>query len=108
MYRSFFLLAFVLTFYSQAQTSAFLDSLLKTTLTTYSNVLSQPNKYKLQVIYTQISRDKNNEPSFKLSGRIISNFDEIEEALRQIKYLGFHQFNIKWSLKILFHRLLFE
>jgi hypothetical protein len=51
---------------------------------------------------------KNNEPSFKLSGRILSNLDEIEKALGQIQYLGFHQFNIKWSLKILFHRLLFE
>jgi hypothetical protein len=28
-------------------------------------VLSQPNKYKLQVIYTRIDRDKKNEPSFK-------------------------------------------
>jgi hypothetical protein len=51
---------------------------------------------------------KNNEPTFKLSGRVLSNLDEIEEALGQIQYLGFHQFNIKWSLKILFHRLLFE
>ncbi len=56
---------FLLSFYSHSQTSAFLDSLLKATLTTYSNVLSQPNKYKLQVIYTQINRDKNNSPSFK-------------------------------------------
>lgn len=48
-----------------SQTSPFLDSLLKTGLPTYSNVLSQPNKYKLQVIYTQINRDKNNDPSFK-------------------------------------------
>ena len=51
---------------------------------------------------------KNNEPSFKLSGRVLSNLDEIEEALGPIKYLGFHRFKIKWSLKILFHRLLFE
>ena len=51
---------------------------------------------------------KNNEPSFKLSGRVISNLNEIEEVLGQIKYLGFHDYNIRWSLKILFHRLLFE
>ncbi len=48
-----------------SQTSLFLDSLLKSSLTTYSAVLEQPNKYKLQVIYTQINRDKNNKPSFK-------------------------------------------
>ena len=49
-----------------------------------------------------------NEPSFKLSGRILSNLDEIEKALEQIKYLGFQQFNLKWSLKILFRRLFFK
>jgi len=34
------------------------DSLLK-------SVLNQPETYRYQVIYTQINRDKNNEPSFK-------------------------------------------
>jgi hypothetical protein len=65
MLKGFFFLPILLSFYSQAQTSPFLDSLLKSSLTTYGNVLSQPNKYKLQVIYTQINRDENNKPSFK-------------------------------------------
>jgi hypothetical protein len=65
MFRSAFLLVFLLSFSVQAQTSPFLDSLLKTTLTTYSNVLSQPNKYKLQILYTKIDRDADNKPSFK-------------------------------------------
>ncbi len=65
MRRGLFLLAIAFTFFSQAQTSPFLDSLLKSTLTTYSNVLSQPTKYKLQVVYTQINRDENNNPTFK-------------------------------------------
>jgi len=64
MFRGFFLLATLLTFFSHAQTSPFLDSLLKATLPAYNNVLSNPNKYKLQVIYTQINRDKYNLPSF--------------------------------------------
>jgi hypothetical protein len=65
MFRSIFLFAFLLSFSAKSQTSPFLDSLLKSTLATYSNVLSQPNKYKLQVVYTQINRDANNKPSFK-------------------------------------------
>lgn len=65
MHRGLFLLGIVFTFFSQAQTSPFLDSLLKTTFTSYGNVLSQPTKYKLQVVYTQINRDENNEPAFK-------------------------------------------
>ena len=65
MFRSLFLFAFLLSFSAQSQTSPFLDSLLKTTLTSYGNVLSQPTKYKLQVMYTQINRDENNEPAFK-------------------------------------------
>src|SRR5688572_22202854 len=57
------LFLFVFTF-SFSQTSPFLDSLLKNSLGTYTNVLSRPNKYELQVIYTKIDRDKKNEPSF--------------------------------------------
>lgn len=65
MFRSLFLFAFFLSFSAQSQTSPFLDSLLKTTLTSYGNVLSQPTKYKLQVVYTQINRDESNIPAFK-------------------------------------------
>lgn len=32
---------------------------------TFSDVIEQPNKYKLQVFYTQIDRDEENKPSFK-------------------------------------------
>jgi hypothetical protein len=55
---------FFLVTFSFSQTSPFLDSLLKGALATYSSVLSQPNKYKLQVVYTKIDRNKKNEPSF--------------------------------------------
>lgn len=62
----FFVLGSIIFFHSAfSQTSVFLDSLLKSSLTKYASLLEQPNKYKLQVIYTQIDRDKNNKPSFK-------------------------------------------
>jgi hypothetical protein len=58
----FFLLC---SFVIHAQSSPFLDSLLKTALPTFSTVLEQPNKYKLQVFYTKIDRDADNVPEFK-------------------------------------------
>ncbi|MEO8760321.1 MAG: serine hydrolase [Bacteroidia bacterium] len=45
--------------------SAYLDSLLRAGLPTHQLLLNNPKKYKLQIIYTQITRDKNNKPSFK-------------------------------------------
>jgi hypothetical protein len=65
MFRSIFLFVFLLSFSAKSQTSPFLDSLLKTSLPAYSKVLSQPDKYKVQVIYTQINRDKYNYATFK-------------------------------------------
>jgi hypothetical protein len=44
--------------------TSFLDSLLKNDLPAWSKVLNNPNKYKLQIIYTQINRDKKNKPKF--------------------------------------------
>ncbi|MDP3147252.1 MAG: serine hydrolase [Bacteroidota bacterium] len=50
--------------FSHAQTSPFLDSLLKSTLPQFAKVIDNPKKYKLQVIYSQINRNEKNEPSF--------------------------------------------
>jgi hypothetical protein len=57
---------FTNTLFSQAKT----DSLLKNILANNKNeilqqVLKRPQTYRLQIIYTQINRDKNNKPSFK-------------------------------------------
>ncbi|SFQ43870.1 hypothetical protein [Parafilimonas terrae] len=38
--------------------------LLKNTDSLFQAVLSHPDEYRLQIIYTQINRDKNNKPSF--------------------------------------------
>lgn len=46
------------------KTSHFLDSLVKS-LPQYAKVWGNPKKYKLQIVYTQITRDKDNKPSFK-------------------------------------------
>ncbi len=53
-----------LTSYSQ-KTSKYLDSLLKASLPQHASVLANPAKYKLQIIYTRITRDKKNNPTFK-------------------------------------------
>lgn len=50
---------------SYAQTSPFLDSLLKADLPQFATVLANPTKYKLQVIYSRIDRNEKNEPAFK-------------------------------------------
>lgn len=47
-----------------AQSSAFLDSLLRAGLPNYQALLTHPQRHKLQVIYTRIDRDKKNVPVF--------------------------------------------
>lgn len=56
---------FVFLNFSLAQNKHLLDSLLKNTLPQHAAVLSNPGKYKVQVIYTQINRDNDNNPAFK-------------------------------------------
>lgn len=47
------------------KTSPYLDSLLHANLSTHVKLLSNPKKYKLQIIYTRITRDEKNYPTFK-------------------------------------------
>ncbi len=63
----FFLFLLVISFLqAQPKTDAFLKNILENnTDTLFQKVLSRPNAYRLQIIYTQIDRDKNNKPSFK-------------------------------------------
>ena len=60
----FLKLVFFCPIFLQSQSSPFLDSLLKASIPTFSNVLEQPNKYKVQVFYTTINRDADNKPNF--------------------------------------------
>ena len=61
------IICFVTTFgYGQAQTDAFLANLFSSNQSPiFQEVIRHPETYRLQIIYTQINRDKNNKPSFK-------------------------------------------
>ncbi|MBX2922907.1 MAG: serine hydrolase [Chitinophagaceae bacterium] len=48
-----------------ARTDAFLEKLLRNHPAYFSDILAHKDAYKVQVIYTQIDRDENNQPSFK-------------------------------------------
>ncbi|HXB40038.1 MAG TPA: serine hydrolase [Bacteroidia bacterium] len=47
------------------KTSKYLDSLLRKNLSQHAKVFDNPKKYRLQIIYTRITRDKDNKPVFK-------------------------------------------
>ncbi|WP_181305411.1 serine hydrolase [Rufibacter sp. XAAS-G3-1] len=50
---------------AQAKTDLFLSQLLQRHPEKFKTLLEQPEKYRIQILYTQIDRDKNNAPSFK-------------------------------------------
>lgn len=60
------ILLFSFNLHAQHTTDAFLQNILATNKDTlFQKVLSDPGYYRLQIIYTQINRDKKNTPSFK-------------------------------------------
>ncbi|WP_227006422.1 serine hydrolase [Rufibacter latericius] len=50
---------------AQVKTDKFLSQLLEKHPDKFKTLLEQPEKYRIQILYTQIDRDKNNTPSFK-------------------------------------------
>ena len=62
---------FVFTFFtlqsafSQAQTDKYLLKILQKNPDKFASILSEPDKYRVQILYTQIDRDKKNIPKFK-------------------------------------------
>ncbi len=65
LYLFFLSLLFSFHLFAQPKTDAFLNNILQQNKNTlYQNVLTHPDEYRLQIIYTQINRDKNNKPSF--------------------------------------------
>jgi hypothetical protein len=60
----FLLLFAVNSSFAQYKNSALIDSLLKSKPEFFSAILAAPAKYKIQIIYTQINRDKENVPHF--------------------------------------------
>ncbi len=67
--RKFFLLICLVstfTLYAQHKTDAFLKNILSSNNDSlFQRVLADPDYYRLQIIYTQINRDKNNVPTFR-------------------------------------------
>ncbi len=66
LYFLFLALSIMGKLLSQPKTDAFLKNILTSNKNeALQKVLRQPEKYRLQIIYTQINRDKTNKPSFK-------------------------------------------
>jgi len=67
--KKMFLILLLFVFYtaqSQPKTDLFLQNILsKNNDSLFQKVLSDPEYYRLQIIYTEINRDKNNTPVFK-------------------------------------------
>lgn len=51
--------------FSQEKTDKLLLNILKKKPELFGKILAEPSKYRVQILYTQIDRDKNNAPSFK-------------------------------------------
>jgi hypothetical protein len=58
------LLLFVLSAKAQSDTNL-LEKLMQQKPAQFGKILANPNEYRLQILYTQINRDKNNIPHFK-------------------------------------------
>jgi hypothetical protein len=67
-YHIFFILLIVIntSLNAQPKTDSFLQQIVSTnTNPVFNQVLQHPNTYRLQIIYTQINRDRRNRPTFK-------------------------------------------
>jgi hypothetical protein len=64
MKRFFYILFLPFFCFSQQKNSPLIDSLLKSKPEFFSKIISAAKKHKIQIIYTQINRDKNNTPTF--------------------------------------------
>ncbi len=56
---------FINTAFSQEKTDKLLVNILKNKPELFGKILAEPSKYRVQILYTQIDRDKNNTPTFK-------------------------------------------
>lgn len=74
--RVYFVIAGVLLYslsFSQRKTDPLLKTILQGIDPTYKAVINNPDTFRLQIIYTQIDRDKNNIPTFR---NYYFNFDD--------------------------------
>lgn len=70
----FFLLLFVSNqLMAQKTDTTFLGKLLSAKPALFGNILNHPTKNEVQIIYTQVNRDKNNKPTFKTYSYNLNN-----------------------------------
>jgi len=62
------LLLFSFSIFSQEKKDSFISDLLEQNKDKFGEVIQQPEKYKLQIIYSKIDRDENNIPHFTTHG----------------------------------------
>ena len=53
---------------SETQNSALLEEIINNLGNDFPDIVSQPKKHRLQILYTQIDRDKYNRPTFTTHG----------------------------------------
>ncbi|TDE11062.1 serine hydrolase [Dyadobacter psychrotolerans] len=70
-----FIGVFSLPAFAQFQTDSFIEKLLKKHPERFSQILKEPDKYKIQILYTRIDRNQKNEPHFKTYGYHVNNAD---------------------------------
>ena len=78
VYRLFLFLVtglFSIPAFAQFQSDSFIEKLLKKHPERFSEILSVPEKYKIQVLYTKIDRNKKNEPRFTTHGYRVNSQD---------------------------------
>lgn len=67
----FYLLAF--PSFAQFQSDGFIEKLLKKHPERFSEIVGNPEKYKVQILYTRIDRNRKNEPHFTTHGYRVNN-----------------------------------
>ena len=80
-----FLVFSISVVFSQEKTDRLLKNLLKKYPDKFATILKNPAKYKVQILYTQIDRDKDNVPTFK-SYRYRINKDEYFYPASTVKF----------------------
>ena len=66
--KKLLVLAYIFCFYtavSQEKTDKLLVNILNKKPELFGKILAEPSKYRVQILYTQIDRDKNNTPTFR-------------------------------------------
>jgi len=59
--------------FAQYQNDSFIEKLLKKHPERFPEILKNPEKYKIQILYTKIDRNKKNEPHFTTHGYHVNN-----------------------------------